>query len=214
MKKQDVLRWSCDLVSAARSPVQAYLLGGTALVMADLQDCTGDLDFVVPTAEERQTLLERALELGFRVTGEADERIDRPIHLVGDSTSIDVFVVRTTHFCLTEGVRRRALPVIEHGTSGVRSLAPQDILLFKTATGRPGDDVRVRAIFEGIRVDWDAFVDEVDAQESIGNTRGAFDVLDAFYTARILHRVPARVRDEMVERVQRQLSRLLAEHIQ
>lgn len=150
-------------------PVEAYLVGGGAMAYADLKGATKDIDIVLEDQSSFQ-LLEDALVAGGydRVDPEGPyEALDASgIFERDDAPRWDVYVEQVAgKLHLSPGMMDRAVR-IEPDLDQLRlfRVDPADIFIFKSITGRDGDQADMDSILaEGL--DWESVLEEMRWQD-------------------------------------------------
>lgn len=159
----DVLR---DVSAGLEGPVEAYLIGGLAMMQRGLKVTTKDVDIVF-TAEADEQAFESVLRtLGFERARDPSDRyealdatrvMERP-----DGMRFDIFVeVVCRKLRLTDGMRGRAEALPLDGNLRLMAIAPEDLFLFKSVTERD-DDLADMALLAGLVLDWQMMSDELN----------------------------------------------------
>lgn len=150
-------------------PVEAYLVGGGAMAYADLKAATKDIDIVLETDASFRLLEEALLTGGYdRVDPEGPyEALDASgIFERDDSPRWDVYVEQVAgKLQLSPGMMERSVRV-EPDLNRLRlfRVHPADIFIFKSITGRAGDQADMDAILaQGL--DWEAVLEEMRWQD-------------------------------------------------
>ena len=124
--------------------IEAFLLGGLAMIKHNAKFSTKDVDIVFSTPEMAKAFISAAVKAGFQSEKElAQDYLDLETMTVlvkEDKTRFDIFVKKVCG-CLTysETMKQRAEP-LEYGNNlTVYVSSVEDIFLFKSITSRPAD---------------------------------------------------------------------------
>jgi hypothetical protein len=143
-----------------------FVAGGAAMALMDLKEATKDIDVVLKTRKEVDSLLSGLHRLGYkdprRFVMVSPARMGaRAIRQNGDGFRWDIFekvVANSLHFSPGMVERGRDWEV-GRGKLVVRLLSKEDIFLLKSVTDREGDLEDMRVIAES-SVRWDRIVRE------------------------------------------------------
>lgn len=191
INKTELIRVLTELSSCNGESFETFMIGGGALVFHDLQNYTKDIDLVSFDDQNHKGVLKTAERVGFTLFLETEEAINRPrtfekpASLIRENVLIDVFNSRTTHYNLSLNMVRRAVNITYCDGKSISVLCPEDILLLKTATGRPSDSRVLRKIIENRTIDWAIVLDEILTQTEMGNIRAAHNLLFAYDEAQL-----------------------------
>ncbi|MDO5861434.1 MAG: hypothetical protein Q4Q58_01330 [Thermoplasmata archaeon] len=161
-----------DELSGVTSPTDVYMIGGGALIFNGAKAVTKDVDLVVRTREAFDRVAGALACIGFRQTRpDAGCAREHPsgIYERDDGIRVDMFeTVVCGRLSLSDGMASRAVPAYSSGNVHLLVCSPTDILVFKSVTGRDGDQQDSAGIVESGTVDWDAALDEIRAQTADG----------------------------------------------
>jgi hypothetical protein len=152
--------------------VNVYLIGGGALTYHKSKNLTKDIDIVVNSEKEFDSILRSLMRTGFASMlpdHTSYSRLAISQIFIRDEFRIDMFC-RTVcnRFSLSEGMMKRAKTVGKFGTIVLHVCSIEDILLFKCMTERKGDmDDCVRINHEHL-VNWGIVLNEAQEQSKIG----------------------------------------------
>jgi hypothetical protein len=147
-------------------PVKVLTIGGAALIEYDLKDATKDVDIICVTDEDKKSLLECALNVGFELKG--PEKRHRRLGLdriaIKNLHTIDIFA-RTISggFIATANMWYRAINPKKFGLLDVRYASIEDIFIMKLIAHRDGD-LEDCAKLVTVGLDFDIIYDEVESQ--------------------------------------------------
>ncbi len=142
--EQELDRALQDISNHLDEKVEAFLLGGLAMIKHDAKISTKDVDIVFSTPLMAKSFIDAALKTGFQSQKELTQEylnLETMIILVKeDKTRFDIFVERVCG-CLiySKNMKQRAEP-LEYGNNlTVYVSSIEDIFLFKSITSRPAD---------------------------------------------------------------------------
>ncbi|MDO9537645.1 MAG: hypothetical protein Q7J68_04955 [Thermoplasmata archaeon] len=124
--------------------VDAFLIGGLAMIKHEAKFSTKDVDIVFPDSDMAGHFMEAALKNGFRPQSQlTDEYLDLKTICVlvrDDGMRFDLFVGKVCGaLTYSEGMKSRARPIDYGGLLRVHVSSVEDIFLFKSITSRPAD---------------------------------------------------------------------------
>jgi hypothetical protein len=194
-----------DISKALKKRIEAYAIGGTAMMFLGLKESTLDIDLVFENKEDMEVFKEAAMRLGYN---EMDHRIaykkdNAPDMITMGDNRIDLFVNEVVYFTFTDSMRKRAADAIQYGDNLVLGIADHhDIILMKCATDRKKDKDDVKRIIENKDMDWNIIIEAAKEQVSIGKKKTIFE-LGCFLEdlTKIDVEVPQIVLDELYELV-------------
>lgn len=161
-----------ELSEGVPSPTDVYMIGGGALIFHGAKAVTKDVDLVVRTREAFDRVTGALALIGFTQTRpDAGCVREHPsgIYERDDGMRVDLFETAVCgRLSLSDGMASRAEPVYSAGNVRLLVCSPTDILVFKSVTGREGDEHDSAGIITGGMVDWDAALEEIRAQTADG----------------------------------------------
>jgi hypothetical protein len=152
--------------------VNLYLIGGGALMYHKSKNLTKDIDLVVNSEKEFDSVL-RSLKMSGFASVLPDHRTYSRLAVsqifVKDEFRVDLFCRTVCNkFSLSKGMMKRAKMAERFGTIVLHVCSIEDILLFKCMTERRGDiDDCVRINYEHL-VNWDIVLREALEQSRAG----------------------------------------------
>ena len=150
-------------------PVEAFLLGGGAMVFRDQKNATKDLDLVFESEEDCKVFSKAAEETGF----EKDRGLEaayRKMMAAGvwrnaGGFCLDLFAKTVCDALeLNEKMAERSTVLGEFGRLTVKMVSNEDVILFKGITERPDDANDIAAIVRTAKIDWQTILDECKTQ--------------------------------------------------
>lgn len=159
-----------EVSASLERPVDAYLIGGLAMIHHGLKIATKDVDVVLGSLSDCHAL-ETGLEAcGFVSTDVVSEEYRKlgATRLMerSDGMRFDIFLERVCRkLRLTRTMMSRATPIGTGGNLRLRALAPGDLFLFKSVTDRE-DDLADMALLAGLGLDWSSLLGELMADPS------------------------------------------------
>ncbi|MDR0334850.1 MAG: nucleotidyltransferase [Methanomassiliicoccaceae archaeon] len=152
--------------------VDVYLIGGGALMYNKSKNLTKDIDIVVNSEREFDSVLRSLTEAGFAPMlpdHNAYSRLAISQILKRDMFRIDLFCRAVCNkFSLSEGMMQRAKTVGRFGKIILRACSVEDIFLFKCMTERQGDLEDCLRINKMYLMDWNVVLNEAQKQSRIG----------------------------------------------
>jgi len=158
-----------DISEKLESTVDAYLIGGFAMIQHGAKVSTKDIDVVFGSAASKDRFESVLFEMGFekvKVFSGPYEKMEASAILQGPGgMRFDVFVkVVCNCLSLTDGMKERARLLSLEGNLNMHVLSREDIFLFKSVTGRD-DDLADMAALSGYGLDWDVIDEELKNQD-------------------------------------------------
>jgi hypothetical protein len=161
-----------EISRSIEEEVNVYLIGGGALMYHKSKNLTKDVDIIVGSEKEFDSVRRSLEEAGF-ISVSPDHgtysRMAMTQIFIRDEFRIDLFCRTVCNkFSLSEDMMKRAEIVGRFGTITLHVCSAEDIFLFKCMTERKGDlDDCVRIIYEHL-VDWGIILGEAMEQSRIG----------------------------------------------
>ncbi len=134
--------WLNEVAKALEAPCSVYLIGGCAMCFKDLKTATKDVDAIVISRQEFDTLDKAILKAGFRRNTDLKDDFYLTALAVYEkgSSRIDVFLKEVGKMLkFTSSMKQRAKLHSNAGNLKVYTASNEDIFLFKAMTPRPGD---------------------------------------------------------------------------
>lgn len=163
--------WLKDVGKEVGKPVKIYMIGGGALSFKKLKDATKDIDIIVISKEDCNTLDKAIKKAGFTLETELEDEFyltALAVYVKDDESRIDVFLKQVGKMLmLSDKMLRRSNFYQSYGMLDVHLVSNEDIFLFKSMSSRPGDiEDSNRLVMEGI--DFDVIYDEIVEQSKAG----------------------------------------------
>ena len=135
------------------------------------KDVTKDIDLIVKSEQDYNTLTTTLMNLGFESTRPTPgmERANISDTLVRDDVRIDLFE-KTVCGCLqlSKNMEIRSEPRYSSGSVILNICRPEDIFLFKSVTEREGDQTDSENILKSNPINWNTLLEEIKFQMSLG----------------------------------------------
>ncbi len=145
--------------SECTRPIEAVVMGGSAMLFYNLaKTATKDIDLLLEE-KDRAYLVIILSRLGFREVIHPQKQGD-PFTMVLGDYRLDLFAGQLFKLKLSPGIQGRLKEKIQFGALTVAVAAPEDIILSKSMTDRPGDREDAASIISKINVRWDVIGDE------------------------------------------------------
>ena len=167
----DIASLFTELDGSLKKNVDAFLIGGGALMKYGLRDETKDIDIVVSSDEEYESLAKAFHSIGFSKQAPeiAYRRMALSDILIRDEYRVDLFCRCVCgKFTLSEKMVMRAPVILALNKLKLFICSQSDIFLFKSMTERAGDLEDCFKLATEYELDWDAVLEEAERQ-SAGN---------------------------------------------
>lgn len=157
-----------EIANQLPKSIDAYLIGGLAMIFHGAKLATKDVDLVFINSESAQTFIETAQKIGiFKAENPQDEYRDLNARCVlegKDGVRFDIFVVKVCDaLTFSKGMKSRAQKRYDKKMLKLYVASIEDIFLFKAITSRP-DDLADMATIAGKEIQWNMIKDEVRTQ--------------------------------------------------
>ncbi len=153
--------------------VDLYMIGGGAMLFMGLKEFTKDIDLVVSTEREYDTITAVLSSMGFRTDRPSlgMDRVNLSDTRVRGEYRIDLFGgVICGHLQLSESMKGRSTKQYESEWLNLYTCSKEDIFLLKSVTEREGDVTDCNRLIRATeQFDWSYFIDELNEQMSFGN---------------------------------------------
>ena len=161
-----------EISSLIEEDADIYLIGGGALMYHKSKNLTKDVDIVVRSEGEFDSVLRSLIKAGFTTMlpdCNTYSRLAISQILVRDEFRIDLFCKTVcSKFSLSEGMMKRAGMVGQFGRITLHACSVEDIFLFKCMTERTGDaEDCVRINYERL-LNWNVILEEAVEQSRVG----------------------------------------------
>ena len=141
-----------------KKQINAYAIGGTAMMFLGFKDSTLDIDIVFENEQDREVFRKAIQEIGYKkmdsivVYGKKQNQPE--MFTLGDER-FDLFVNHVIDFDFSKEMMRRSGQIHQFDNTLLLKIAnPQDIILMKCATDRKKDMDDARNIMETTKIDW------------------------------------------------------------
>lgn len=148
--------------------VEAYLIGGCAMILYNAKLATKDIDLVLLSAVDAESVVRALTKSGFRVVVPREDvycRLGTAIMMEDQrGMRVDIFVETVCRKVkVTSRMVARSKLHSRYGKLDINLISPEDIFLFKSVTEREGDlDDMARLAERGL--DWKAILEECTLQ--------------------------------------------------
>lgn len=157
-----------EVGNALTGAVRAYLIGGCAMILYNAKLSTKDIDLVVLSSDDAESMIQALLKTGFRITVPREEvclRLGTAVMMENQSgMRLDIFVQTVCRKVkVTSTMAARSKLHSKHGKLEIALISPEDIFLFKSVTEREGDlDDMARLAERGLN--WQTILEECALQ--------------------------------------------------
>lgn len=144
--------------------VNAYLIGGCAMILYNAKVATKDIDIVLMSDEDADAVAAALSVVGFAQAAPDDDTYRRlgTTKMMHDNmgTRFDIFVETVCRrLRITDNMVRRSTRHAVYGRLRLNLVSPEDIFLFKSVTERAGD-LDDMALLAERGLDWDVILSE------------------------------------------------------
>jgi hypothetical protein len=156
--------------SKASNKINAYLIGGGALMQFGLKGLTKDIDLVVKSKKEYEALYGIVKLLGYKETAltEGINRLAISAALQKEDARIDMFLDKICgKMSFSNAMVSRSKIFFEGKNLSVYAASIEDIFVFKTITDREGDKADCEAILQQ-SPNWNTILGEIREQSKKG----------------------------------------------
>lgn len=193
--------------------VEAFAIGGTAMIFLGLKEQTLDIDLVFSDEEKRRKFIDAAKLFGF---DQMDSRIvygqkrNKPIVLKSEESRIDLFVNEVISTKFSDEMKSRCRQTREFDRNLILKVADiHDILVMKCVTLREKDEKDILSILNNEKVDWDIIIKEAENQIDLGNDGAVLDIGTTLERMRKRHGdiIPKQVLDKLFNLLKKQIDK-------
>lgn len=142
--KDDLERALNEVGYALAGEVRAYLIGGCAMILYNAKLATKDIDLVVLSSDDAESVIQALLRTGFRKTVPSEGvslRLGTAAMMENQSgMRFDIFIETVCRkIKVTSTMVARSKLHSKYGKLEIDLISPEDIFLFKSVTEREGD---------------------------------------------------------------------------
>ncbi|MBS3083857.1 hypothetical protein J4423_03570 [Candidatus Pacearchaeota archaeon] len=152
--------------------IEAYAIGGTALMLMSVKNSTLDVDLVFDKIEDRLEFYNALKRLGAKesdVTLVYGLKSNTPLMLEFNNCRFDMFMNKIVSSYLSDSMKERSMQIHEFGKLIIKAADPNDVLIMKSVTSREKDIDDIISIVNKSQVNWDVIVNESEEQVRLGN---------------------------------------------
>ena len=193
-----------DIARKLKKEINAFAIGGTAMMFYGLKDSTKDIDLVFENLDDRAEFIKAARAIGWTFLNPEivyDAKPNKPIMLKFGDFRLDLFINRVIDFDFSASMQKRAEKIREFQKNLIIKIADiHDIILMKCATGRVKDIDDVIAVIKNTEIRFGIPIEEAKAQLLLGNERAILELGNFFEKLqKIGINIPNKVLDELWE---------------
>jgi hypothetical protein len=146
--------------SSINEPVEAFLIGGLAMIKNGMKTSTKDIDMVFPTEKDARVFIRAAKKAGFlpdeKLPSEYEEMGTMVVLKDKSERRLDIFVdVVLSCLTYTSEMKGRARRLNYDNQLTIHVSSNEDIFLFKAITPRPRDLEDMEVLARTGTIDWD-----------------------------------------------------------
>lgn len=172
---RETIRAELEAISTCLDePVDAYLVGGSAMVAQEFKPTTPDIDLIVPSEQDIERLRDAMVAAGCACAKrqETDGTITRLQFVNDKGREIDVFNTQIGDgLILSDGIRQRSEPYIETARADISVISPEDIYLSKLAHSSRLKDSGDTTALSRADLDFDVVREELAAQNELADEK-------------------------------------------
>ncbi len=146
--------------------IDIYLIGGAVLLYNGIKPGTKDIDLIVNSKEEYESLIKTLKNQDYKIEKAKKEysKLNLKNILVKDNYRFDIFnKIVCNNLFLSEGMIKRAKLIKEYNNIKLFACSLEDILVFKSITDRDGDIDDCQSIAKK-KPDWNIILKEIKYQ--------------------------------------------------
>lgn len=158
-----------EIDEALRAKVNAYIIGGAAMLYKGRKPATKDIDIVVSLEKEFENFRRALTNSGFVPKKKTPEYGNMNIDniFIRDDFRIDLFLSTIcSKLVFSENMKRRSEIAKNHGKLSIFIASDEDILLLKSVTGERAGDLEDCIALAKSAPYWDTIRDEINNQIS------------------------------------------------
>ena len=167
--QEDVIELLKEIGSKLKEEITIYMIGGCNMSLKNIKAVTRDVDLMLLTKKEYQSLKETLTIMGYECREEmfCEDFYKTPIIVfLKENKRIDVFIKNVgNQLELTEEMQKRSKKYEKFSNLTVMLISNEDIFLFKSITDRE-KDVDDCYTFIQTGLNWDAIKTELQQQET------------------------------------------------
>ncbi len=149
-----------------RNKINVYLIGGAVLLYHNLKPGTKDIDLIVNSKEEYESLINTLKKNDFTLEKPTREyhKLNLENILIKDNYRFDIFnKIVCNNLFLSDNMIKRAKLIKEYKNIKLFACSLEDILVFKSITDRDGDIGDCQSIAR-TNPNWNVILDEIKYQ--------------------------------------------------
>ena len=179
MSMDDQLRLFKLIGETLKERVECVVIGGSAMMFHNSKASTKDVDLVSLNNKNFRLLKDALLKIGFKQRSfrfkYQDLSEENPIFLENkEKERIDLFIKEVVCFEISNSILSRIKEMHEFSNLIVKVISPEDIILLKCATERPGDRLDAAELIKNFNIKWNIIIEEAVSQSKIG--KGIFSI--------------------------------------
>lgn len=155
--------------------VECIAVGGTAMMFYGAKELTKDVDLVFFSKGDLNLVRDALKQMGFaekkhieKIFKHYNDRESEPLMMEDKDTRFDLFVNEVITMKLTDSIKERVKEVHEFDNFIVKTLSPEDVIMFKCATEREKDRDDALELTRKFNINWNIIIQESIAQTKIG----------------------------------------------
>ena len=185
-----------------KKKIEFYVIGGSAMLYYGMKDVTKDIDIVFDNEKDKEEVEKLLRNLGYKEKATKIlyfKKKNIPTMLEREEARFDIFLNEIIDVKLTSNIKERVKSIYEFSNLIVKVIAPEDIILMKCATERPGDRIDAAEILKKSNINWNTIIEESIHQTKIGELLFPVFLYDFLYELKedLKANIPEKVIDEL-----------------
>ena len=159
-----------EIASELNSKVSVFVIGGGALMFHKLKSSTKDIDLIVRTKNEYNSLYSTLKKIGFKETAltEGGHRLTVSSVLERKDFRVDLFLEKVVgKMNYSKKMVQRSEQIFEEKNLKLFAASIEDIFVFKSITDREGDKTDCEEIIKQ-KPNWKTILEEIKSQAEKG----------------------------------------------
>ena len=186
--------------------VACFVIGGSAMMFYGAKDETKDVDLVFLEEDGLDMIKQDLSKMGFdekqslvTIFRRYEKARNTPVMMVRGEERFDLFLREIITMKMSETIIDRAREAHEFGNLLIHVIAPEDILLLKSATEREKDKADALSLIQKFKLDWKIIVEESLHQTKLGQHLFPVFLFDFLYELKedLKAEIPASVLKEI-----------------
>lgn len=162
--------------------IECIAIGGSAMLFYGAKKVTKDVDLVFSSKKDMELVKDVLEKSGFaekshfkKIFRHYEDTESEPVMMEWHNTRFDLFVSEVITMKVTDSIKSRVKEVHEFDNLIIKTLSPEDIIMFKCATEREKDRDDALELIKTFNINWNIII-----EESINQTKAGGDVYPVY----------------------------------